>query len=136
MSMEEFIRTIETNPSGAGGLSGGVGSPNELITHTRTRKVTNPKTGETTDETYVDVDAKTRLTSPTSFTVVEAYKAYLDATFGSKNNILLQTFIERFKINMISKDGLSREEYTRILEGAKRQVSQEEESLINKISKM
>lgn len=135
MSMEEFIRTIETNPSGQGGLSGGVGSPNELITHTRTRKI-KQKDGSTTDETYVDVDAKTRLTSPTSFTVVEAYREFLDQTFGKANNILLQTFIERFKINMISKDGLSREEYTRILEGVKRQNSTEEESLINKISKM
>lgn len=138
MSMEEFIREIETNPStGQSGGLGGAGNGNELITVRSTRKVKDPKSGETRNEEYIDVDGKTRLVSPTSYTVAQVTSRFLQKVFGNREGVqLLNTFLdERFPINMISKDGLSRQEQIQI----KQQIAGAEsaqKSLLERLTKM
>lgn len=142
MSMEEFIRELEKNPNPTGSLTGG-SADDELIRTKSKRTVKNPQGEEITEE-YVDVDGKTRLTSPASFTVAEATAEMMENAFGNRQGVrLLKMFLGMgpdgkpagFKVNMISKDGLSRDEHIR-LKNRDRQLQDEQSSLLSKLSKM
>lgn len=141
-SMEEFIRELEKNPNPAGNLAG-TSRDDELIRTTKTVTFKNEK-GEDEQKELVDVDGKTRLTSPTAFTVAESTADYVQKTFGNREGTqLLKAFlgmgaegkVAGFKVNMISKDGLSRDEHIR-LKNRERQMEDEQRSLLDKLSKM
>lgn len=134
--MEEFIRSLETNPSGSGSGVSSSGAK-ELISHRSIRKVKNKKTGEYEELVdYEDIRSKTVLISPTSFTVVQTLKSYLDQTFGPEASELLQAFIDDFLINMPNKDGLARQQYADVLKGLPQQTQEEVKGLLKDLGKM
>lgn len=117
MSLEQLAQEIEkANPEqNASSATLYAHATHELLYSTSEREKINKK-GEIVKETFFDVDAKTEIVSPSSFSALESLSKFFGKEFlSTESDEDIDYFLLRTKINMISKDRQSRKEITSIL---------------------
>lgn len=117
MSLEELAQQLEKSTPNENSTSSNLyaHATHELL-YTYSERERKDKNGKSYKERYIDVDAKTELPNPISIALLESISVFLAEEFGSeKSDKDIDYFIERFKIDMISKDRQSRKEITEIL---------------------